>query len=200
MGSTVGICARRGHTYLRHPTRPLDAITTSEWTLVRTPPWDERGCNHSGRAGLSRRGCKECGAEERSAGAQAACQFVAFHFGQASPDSVEFPRVHRVLAAFHYHRAVLAEDFGCLLFTAANPFEVLLIVVEQLCLSLAVTAIGPCPPVVESRGDDVGQQIFPALRQASRQVDIPLSRATAAMASPPGVKWRGVHLRLRLPR
>ena len=168
MGSTVGICARRGHTYLRHPTRPLDAITTSEWTLVRTPPWDERGCNHSGRAGLSRRGCKECGAEERSAGAQAACQFVAFHFGQASPDAVEFPRVYRVLAAFHYHRAVLAEDFGCLLFTAANPFEVLLIVVEQLCLSLAATAIGPCPPVVESRGDDVGQQIFPALRQAPR--------------------------------
>lgn len=38
LGSTVGICARRGHTYLRHPTRPRDAITTSEWTLVRTPP------------------------------------------------------------------------------------------------------------------------------------------------------------------
>ena len=121
---------------------------------------------------------------------------MAFHFGQASPDSVEFPRVYRVLAAFHYHRAVLAEDFGCPLFTAPDPFAVLLVVVEQLCLSLAVTAIGPCPPVIESRGDDVGQQIFPALRQASRQVDIPLSRATAAMASPPGVKWRGVHLRL----
>ena len=121
---------------------------------------------------------------------------MAFHFGQASPDSVEFPRVYRVLAAFHYHWALLAEDFGCPLFTAANPFAVLLVVVEQLCLSLAATAIGPCPPVVESRGDDVGQQIFPALRQASRQVDIPLSRATAAMASPPGVKWRGVHLRL----